>query len=233
MPSSQFGTDYSRFMTPVPGEAAWIPFPNPTNDAQRVQNARARAKRAGVDIGSGVLNPQSGELQDPDRGFGRAILSHPGIMVPAVLGGGLGLASLLGPSAAAGPGIPALGNVNAITDALAAGSPALGAAAPAAAAAGPAASAIRHGLGDQLRDAFSDPSTYASLASVIAGLSGGSGGGSGADANADQLRRINAISEAQMRRADPLHQVATNLAFSRLPINARQGVTMSNIPLPG
>jgi hypothetical protein len=97
---SQFGTDYSRFMNPVPGEESWIPFANPLNDGQRVQNARARASRAGTDIGSGYLNPKSGELQDPDRGFGRAVLSHPEIMIPLVIGSGFGIGALAGPAAA-------------------------------------------------------------------------------------------------------------------------------------
>jgi hypothetical protein len=84
---SNFGADYSNWLNaPMdPND----PFQNPISDGQRVENARARASRAGTPIGSGYLNPESGELQDPDRGFGRAILSKPQIMVPLVLGSGI------------------------------------------------------------------------------------------------------------------------------------------------
>jgi len=99
MAASQYGTNYSRFLN-APSSPT-DPFPNPVNDGQRVQNARARASAAGVDIGSGYLNPQTGELQDPDRGFGRAVLSRPEIMMPLVLGGGLTAGALMGPAAAA------------------------------------------------------------------------------------------------------------------------------------
>jgi hypothetical protein len=57
------------------------------------------------------------------------------------------------------------------------------------------------------------------------------GNGGGQD-DAEELRRIQAITEAQMRRADPLHQVAVNLAFGRMPTNYRQGVTMNPVRLP-
>lgn len=81
---SQFGQDFSQYFggPSQPND----PFLNPTNDAQRVENARARS---GNTIGSGYLNPDTHELQDPDRGFGRAILSKPEIMIPLVVGGGL------------------------------------------------------------------------------------------------------------------------------------------------
>jgi hypothetical protein len=81
---SQFGQNFSQYLN---GPASPNdPFPNPISDGQRVENARARS---GNTIGSGYLNPKTGELQDPDRGFGRAVLSKPQIMVPLVLGSGI------------------------------------------------------------------------------------------------------------------------------------------------
>lgn len=229
---SAFGTDYSRFFTPVPGEEAWIPFPHPMTEAQRVANARARAKRAGVEIGSGTLNSQSGELQDPDRGFGRAVLSKPGLMVPLVLGGGLGLSALLGPSAT-GPEIAAttspLGSVSTPTASALAGpstSAALGGVAPAAASATP-------GILNRLRDSLLSPEGLATAGSIAASLAM-RGDGTNADTRAseEQARRLQAITEARMRRVDPLHEAVTQLAFGRLPIASRQGVNLPRIALP-
>lgn len=90
---SQFGEDFSEFFDQPGG-----PFANPTNDAQRVQNARAAS---GNTIGSGYLNPDTHKLQDPDRGFGRAVLSRPEFMIPLVVGGPLAYAALSGAPAAA------------------------------------------------------------------------------------------------------------------------------------
>jgi hypothetical protein len=65
------------------------------------------------------------------------------------------------------------------------------------------------------------------LAGVITSLVGGSGGGTSAT---DQQRRIMAITEARMRRADPLHQMVVNLAASRMPTNMQ--LPVPQIPLP-
>ena len=95
-----------------------------------------------------------------------------------------------------------------------------------------AASGIGSRLADTGKDFLSDlasPQGAASLAALIAGLRGQ---GSGQESS-EEMRRIQAITEAQMRRADPLHQVAVNLAFGRMPTNYRQGVNLQNIPLPG
>lgn len=72
------------------------------------------------------------------------------------------------------------------------------------------------------------PENGAALAALIAGLAGSRNNGE----PSAETQRIQAINEAQMRRADPLHQVATNLAFGRMPLNYRQGVTLKNVPLP-
>jgi hypothetical protein len=65
------------------------------------------------------------------------------------------------------------------------------------------------------------------LAGVITSLAGGSGSDS---ALTDQQRRIMAITEARMRRADPLHQMVVNLAASRMPTNMQ--LPVPNVPLP-
>lgn len=81
----------------------------------------------------------------------------------------------------------------------------------------------------ELRKLFTDPSNLAGLASIIAALASGNGGG----ADSEEARRIQQITEARMRRVDPLHQAVTQLAWGRLPINARAGVTAPQpLPLP-
>ena len=85
---------------------------------------------------------------------------------------------------------------------------------------------------DAIRKSLTDPRTYAALAPLVASLAT-SGGGNSAAGGSDELRRIQAITEARMRRVDPLHQVATQLAFQRAPIAAKQGINLANITLPG
>ena len=74
------------------------------------------------------------------------------------------------------------------------------------------------------------PKNIVGLGSVLAGLLGGRSNAAAQDS--EEMRRIARITEAQMRRADPLHQVAVNLAFGRLPVHYRQGVDLRNVPLP-
>jgi hypothetical protein len=67
-----------------------------------------------------------------------------------------------------------------------------------------------------------------SLIGLGTSLMGGmGGGGTNGSAEAD---RIKAITEARMRRADPLHQMAVNLAASRMPTNMQ--LPVPNVPLP-
>lgn len=82
-----------------------------------------------------------------------------------------------------------------------------------------------------------------SLAPLIAALAnrGGSGGGGGMEQGSmdflqkayDDARRTQAMAETRYRRVDPLHQAVSQLAFSRLPVNSRQGISYNNLPLPG
>lgn len=82
--------------------------------------------------------------------------------------------------------------------------------------------------GKKALSGLASPSGAAGLAALIAGLASSRN----STQNSDEIQRIQAINEARMRRADPLHQVAVNLAFGRLPTNYRQGVDLQNIPLP-
>lgn len=88
--------------------------------------------------------------------------------------------------------------------------------------------------GGNFMDWFKDPGNIAGLGALIASLMGGRDQGMdpAQSAQLDQLRRIQAITEAKMRRVDPLHQAVAGLAFSRLPVSARQGITYTNTPLP-
>lgn len=236
MPASQYGADYSRWMN-MPASPL-DPFPTPMTEAQRVENARARARRAGVDIGSGYLHPQSGELQDPDRGFMRVIGNHPELGMLLAIGGplaaqaalgGLGAASASGGASSIipGTGIPTVaGAGGAAALPVAPTAAGLGTAA-ATGGAGATASVI-----DKIRKSLTDPSAYAALAPLIASLAMGSGGGPASGGGNDELRRIQGITEARMRRVDPLHQVATQLAFQRAPITARNGIDLTNVRLP-
>lgn len=96
------------------------------------------------------------------------------------------------------------------------------------------------GAGNALKKMLTDPKTYASLAPMLmqlAGGSGGFGGNSGADnaflekAYAD-AQANNALKEARYRRTDPLHEMATQLAYNRMPTNVSNGVSLPRVPLP-
>jgi hypothetical protein len=67
------------------------------------------------------------------------------------------------------------------------------------------------------------PSLIGLGTSLLGGM-GGNGSQSG------ELDRIKQITEARMRRVDPLHQAITSLAMSRLPTNMQRPVP--DVPLP-
>lgn len=87
---------------------AGSPFPNPTSQAQRVENARAVARGAGVEA-SGVIDPKTGHTTDPNA-------SHwydPGTIGPlAVAASGFGVGALGGAFApvAAATGLSTVGS---------------------------------------------------------------------------------------------------------------------------
>lgn len=206
----------------------------------RVQNARAAARAAGVVIGPGEVDSKTGEFQDPDRGLGRALLARPELMIPLVLGGGYAVGSLLGPAAAGAAAFDAAPAVHSAAGAanlasisgtgLPAGTAALGGVTPAATAGG--AEAARS-LTSRLRDDLLSPEGLVTAGSIAASLAGrGDGMNDQTRATEEQARRLQAITEARMRRVDPLHEAITQLAFSRLPVSSRNGINLTRVALP-
>lgn len=67
----------------------------------------------------------------------------------------------------------------------------------------------------------------ASLASIIAGLAGGNGTMSGNSATDERLNALLDSAQRRTDRTDPLHQAVTQLAFSRLPVSSRNGISLT------
>lgn len=137
----------------------------------------------------------------------------------AALAAPIALGALMPTTAAAGAGAGAGATAAGAGGATDAGAIISGWGAPTAAGAGGATSAITHALTNNI----------APLAGMLTSLAG-SGGGGGSAANNAQLSRLQAITEARMRRVDPLHQMVTQLAASRLPISVQRPIP--NVPLP-
>jgi hypothetical protein len=78
------------------------------------------------------------------------------------------------------------------------------------------------GLMGALKGLVDSPGDIASLGGMIAALAGGARGGNGQAS--EDAQRLNQITEQRMKRVDPLHQAVTQLAWGRLPTNARQGI---------
>lgn len=230
---------------------AWTAPGMPNTPGYRAMQLRAAARQDGIDIPAGYAF-------DADRGFYDANADHwysdPRVIGPlAVAATGAGLGLFAAPGAAAGsagaslPGAavptsvgmnavpaaigsqgvsagiaatPALGNVNHVVDALSQGGTVEQGATG-------GASAI-----EKIRKALTSGEGLASLGGLIAALATNGGGGGNGSAGTDELRRIQAITEARMRRADPLHQVAVQLAYNRSPVSARDGISLANVPLP-
>lgn len=87
-------------------------------------------------------------------------------------------------------------------------------------------------LGQKLKDLLTSPEGLASAGSVISSLLAGNGTNDATRASEEQARRMQAITEARMRRVDPLHEAVTQLAFSRLPVSSRQGIALPRVALP-
>ncbi len=80
---------------------------------------------------------------------------------------------------------------------------------------------------DELLKKLLSPEGMASLAPLLIALMRGSGSTGAANLpETAEARRMNQITEARMRRVDPLHEAVAQLAYSRLPTN------MQNGPLP-
>lgn len=154
-----------------------------------------------------------------------------GVALPGVLGGGGTAAATSAGSGGAGGVLPSapLAIPNAVAPTVAAANPVVGGTV------GATTAAAGGSVLDRIRRALTDPATLATAGPAIASLMSQRGGqdyDSQIAANQDQLRRLQAITEARMRRVDPLHQAATQLAFGRLPVSSRNGITLTNTPLP-
>jgi hypothetical protein len=185
-------------------------------------------------------DPRTGgrTLYDPNQNSLRDIVLYGGTMAA----GGYGLGSALGgagtaATAAAGTSVPASEGGAAIVGNtapwIAAGGPAANAipavAAPAGAtalggvtAATPAATSI----GGKLKDAFTDPGNLASIIPALAAASAGGFGGGGSNAggvDTGRLDQLLGMAADRAQRTDPLHQMVTRLAESRMPISSRKG----------
>lgn len=134
--------------------------------------------------------------------------------VPASIAGGAGV-----PTGVSAATMAALGG--------GAGTAGLGGVMPAAASAGGA------GLGSRLLDKLLSPEGLLTAGSIAASLaSRGNGTNDATRQSEEQAKRLQAITEARMRRVDPLHEAVTQLAFSRLPVSSRNGINLTRVALP-
>lgn len=239
----------------------WAPG-MPQTPGFKALNLRAAARLDGIDIPSGyAFNEGKGEFYDANAdhwysdpriigpiavaattaGFGAlggpaglapgASGVIPGTGIPTVAGAGGSAALPFAPASAALPAAGASGVIPGTGIPTVGGTGAGVTAPPAMTAAGiTGTTAAATSSIERLRRALTSPEGIAALGSFAA--SQAMRGGNANAGNTDELRRIQGITEAQMRRSDPLHQVAVQLAFQRAPIRAREGVTLGNVPLP-
>jgi len=84
--------------------------------------------------------------------------------------------------------------------------------------------------GQSLLDKLTSTEGMASLAPLIASLMNGGLGGSQPQ-ESPEMRRMNQMTEARLRRTDPLHEAVSQLTYSRLP-TAFQNGPLPRVPLP-
>lgn len=167
----------------------------------------------------GAWNPQTGQFDQGMNmsGLGGAITGGAALAAPLVIGPAI--ANALGGSAALGSfdAAPSISSPVGAANAQALGATAAGGNVATGASGG-------GGLAGMLKGLVS-PQNIPQLVGLGTSLLGGlTGGGSGGGSNPD-LDRMRAITEARMRRVDPLHQAITSLAMSRMP-------TAQQRPLP-
>lgn len=93
--------------------------------------------------------------------------------------------------------------------------------------------AASQGLGSRILESLMSPGGLATAGTIAAALANrGDGQNDRTRASEDQARRLQAITEARMRRVDPLHEAVTQLAFGRLPVSSRQGIGLPRVALP-
>jgi hypothetical protein len=139
----------------------------------------------------------------------------------------LPVSSLMGGPAAASAGLSGVGAAGVPAYVTAGTSAALGGVTPR------GVEQASRGLSDRLLDNLLSPEGLLTAGSIAAQLAtGGDGTNDQTRATEDQARRLQAITEARMRRVDPLHEAVTQLAFSRLPVSSRQSINLPRIALP-
>ena len=211
-----------------------------TSDPKLLQWAAAN-QRPGQSLlkNAGTWNSETG---DWDRGTNWTNIANMGVGAflggPALanaFGGGSGAASAAGggtlpassvPVSAAMHGPAAIASQG-VSAGLPATAPLGGVAANAATQAGSG------GILKKIADLAGNPATQIAMAAGLPLLTGmGPGGGSGTPEIPDELKRYLGLSEARIRRVDPLHQAATQMAFQGLPTYGRQGITLNKVDLP-
>lgn len=195
----------------------------------REMNARYYAqKKYGQNSVGGAQNKQ-GDFYDPNADHW---YSDPRVLGPIAVGaaGGLAAGGLL-PGAAQSAAAGGAGAPTAVPSmpwtipagfeaSMGAAPPALGSVAPTVA--GGAAGAGAKTLAGSIKDKLLSPSGIAGIGGLIAALMANRGNG---ETSAAQEALLNeALKRSQ--RVDPLHQAVTQLAFSRLPISAREGISL-------
>jgi hypothetical protein len=92
---------------------------------------------------------------------------------------------------------------------------------------------VNAALGSRLLRGLLSPQGLTAAGTIAAALAArGDGTNAATRASEDQARRMQALTEARMRRVDPLHEAITQLAFSRLPVSSRQGLALPRVALP-
>lgn len=223
------------------------------SDQQRKQ-LQAELQRTGIQFAQGMeIDPAGNVNQDQHLGRniaigagigGGALLSLFGLpgVFPGLLnsGGAAGAAGASGvlPSSSLPAGSLMGGAPTIASQGVSAGIPLGGITGGAAGAAGVAANAAGNGIGATLGGAARNllsPGGMAALTPLIAALTmrnNGSMGPGGPMPGFENAERMADITEARMRRTDPLHEAVTQLAFNRLPVSARDGIALPRIPLP-
>ena len=192
--------------------------------------------------GRGEWNTDEGQYDRPlnvgnlaSLGIGGAIAAP--FLLPALGIGGGGSAAAAAPAASGSlteglmSAVPASIASQGASAAVPLGGVAAGTGAGAGAATG---SALAAGSGlDRLKNALMSPQGIGTAASIASLLASGDGTSDQTRALEQQAARNAAITEARMRRTDPLHEAAVQLAFGRLPVSSRNGITLTRVPLPG
>lgn len=197
-----------NYWTDPRGQQRQYATPDPTNLSDRMRRSLEREQVwSGVDPSYDSQKFDvlpSGRIQKED-GISPLLIAS---VIGAPLAGAF-LPAMFGAGGAAGTGAAA-----------GAGGATAGAAGGAAAGAGTAAAA--GGLSGALKGLLTNPSNLMDLGGLITALMAGSRGGGGQAS--PETQRMSQLTEDRFRRVDPLHQAVTQLAWGRLPTNARQGI---------